>query len=160
MAQSTPVTRPTTSSLLTGNHDNPAQRLCLYSCLILFSLAHRYTRDTTPHSIVYRHSDINMEALRGARCGVSDSSMVEYLRQARWSTPGEEAVRKTRQSSGPRNRARVRCDLSITGDYRFFQEVTRNVDDDSAKRVVATSLLMNYVQGASRIFQVPCSSDK
>ena len=65
-------------------------------------------------------------------------------------------MREKRQSLGPRNRTLVRCDLSITGDYKFFMEVTRNVQGSLAtKENVATSLLVNYVQGASEIFQVP-----
>ena len=42
----------------------------------------------------------------------------------------------------------------MTGDYKFFQEVTKNVDNDATKVTVATSLLVSYVQGTSRIFQV------
>ena len=63
-------------------------------------------------------------------------------------------MRETRQSPGPRNRNRVRCDLSITGDFRFFQEVTNMNMPESARVSMATSLLVSYVQGASRIFQV------
>ena len=63
-------------------------------------------------------------------------------------------MRDTRQSRTPRNRALVRCDLNITGDFRFYQEVTRNVDGTATKDSVATSLLVSYVQGASKIFQV------
>lgn len=58
-----------------------------------------------------------------------------------------------------RNRTLVRCDLSITGDFRFFEAVTEGIvggTPDSKERV-ATSLLVSYVQGASRIFQVPPS---
>jgi disintegrin and metalloproteinase domain-containing protein 10 len=47
----------------------------------------------------------------------------------------------------------VRCDLSITGDFRFFQEVTNMNMPESARVSMATSLLVSYVQGASRIFQ-------
>ena len=63
--------------------------------------------------------------------------------------------RERRQS---RNRDRVRCDLNITGDYRFFDAVTENVQGDvNVKMTVAASLLVSYVQGASRIFQVRCT---
>ena len=120
----------------------------------------RYTRDASYHTIVYRHSDINKKALQGARCGVDDSSIVEYLEKTEevlrpppnglGTTP--EGLGKRQDSS--RNTDLVRCDLSMTGDFRFFEAVTDNVDD-SAKERVATSLLVSYVQGASRIFQVP-----
>lgn len=126
---------------------SPAQLLMLR----LLFVSYRYTRDTSYHSIIYRHSDINREALQGARCGVSDSSFPEHAKRA---TTTVETVREKRQS--PRNRTRVRCDFNITGDYKFFKEVTKNVaGSKEVQERVATSLLVSYVQGASRIFQVP-----
>ena len=133
-------------------------------CLLLH-LIFRYTRDTSYHTIVYRHSDINKKALQGARCGVDDSSIVEYLEKTEdlLTTPEghekrqEGTTREKRQAS--RNRTLVRCDLSMTGDFRFFEAVTEGIvggTPDSKERV-ATSLLVSYVQGASRIFQVPPS---
>ena len=53
-----------------------------------------------------------------------------------------------------RDRSLVRCDLNVTGDYKFFFEVTRNVDGVAAQRMVAASLLTGYIQLASDIFKV------
>ncbi|CAI8036894.1 Disintegrin and metalloproteinase domain-containing protein 10 [Geodia barretti] len=120
--------------------------------------AHRYARDTQHHSIVYRHSDINTDALRGARCGVSDdhSSLVGYLERMGRSmlTPGDRVTpeyRSKRQSGS----SLVRCDLNVTGDYLFYQEVTRDLGSLSVreKEEVALSLLVSYVQGASEIYK-------
>ena len=65
-----------------------------------------------------------------------------------------EGLGKRQDSS--RNRELVRCDLSMTGDFRFFDAMTDSVNGSTeAKERVAASLLVSYVQGASRIFQVP-----
>ena len=49
----------------------------------------------------------------------------------------------------------MRCDLNVTGDYLFFQEVTRTVDGTvETKENVARSLLVSYIQGASEIYKV------
>lgn len=125
----------------------------------LFSLP-RYSRDATYHSIVYRHSDIRWEALQGAWCGLSDdSSLMQYLHHStQRRTAGEGVspveVGQRRRRQGGRDRDLVRCDLSVTGDYKFFEEVSQNVDSVEEKISVAASLLVSYVQGASRIFQV------
>lgn len=62
-----------------------------------------------------------------------------------------------KRQGSQRNRARVRCDLSMTGDFKFVTAVNENNVDTSpeSRRRVAASLLVSYVQGASRIFQVP-----
>lgn len=124
----------------------------------------RYTRDTKHHSIVYRHSDINTDALRDARCGVSDSSsLVEYLERMGRSmttpeeiTPGEGVTQESRKKRQSGNSNLVRCDLNVTGDYLFFQEVTREIQGLSVeqKEKVAESLLVGYIQGASTIYKV------
>ena len=123
----------------------------------------RYARDTTHHSIVYRHSDINTDALRGARCGVSDSSLVEYLERMGRSmttpeeiTPGEGITPESRKKRQSGNSDLVRCDLNVTGDYLFFQEVTREAQGLSleAREKVAESLLVSYIHGASAIYKV------
>ena len=122
----------------------------------------RYSRDATHHSIVYRRSDIQWEALQGARCGLSDSSLVGYLHRTQRSTPGEGGALGEGVTVGERGRVRrqdrdlVRCDLSVTGDYKFYEAVTGEGSVEE-RRSVAASLLVSYVQGASRIFQVHSS---
>ena len=62
-------------------------------------------------------------------------------------------LRERRQSA--RNRTRVRCDISILGDYKFYDAVTKTVQGgDDIKKMVAASLLTSYVQGSSDIFRV------
>ena len=70
-------------------------------------------------------------------------------------TPGDRVTpeyRSKRQSE----RSLVRCDLNVTGDYLFYQEVTRDLGSLSVeeKEEVALSLLVSYIQGASEIYKV------
>ena len=70
-------------------------------------------------------------------------------------TPGDRVTpeyRSKRQSGS----SLVRCDLNVTGDYLFYQEVTRDLGSLSVeeKEEVALSLLVSYVQGASEIYKV------
>ena len=59
-----------------------------------------------------------------------------------------EGMRRKRQEP------KVRCWLNVTGDYKFFKEVTKMVNaNDNAKMSVAASLLVGIIQGASTIFQ-------
>ena len=59
-----------------------------------------------------------------------------------------EGVRMKRQEP------KVRCWLNVTGDYKFFKQVTGTVNGDTkAKESVAASLLVGIIQGASNIFQ-------
>ena len=62
-----------------------------------------------------------------------------------------EDVRERRQT---RDQDKVRCWLNVTGDYKFYEEVTRTVSGgEEVKVAVAASLLMSIIQGASTIFQ-------
>ena len=62
-----------------------------------------------------------------------------------------EDVRERRQT---RDQDKVRCWLNVTGDYKFFKEVTRMVSGGEDVEVsVAASLLVSIIQGASNIFQ-------
>ena len=107
-----------------------------------------------------------MDALRGARCGVSDKghpSLVEYFKKMGRSmttpvggvTPGSQGTPEYRSKRQTEN-SLVRCDLNVTGDYQFFQEVTQDLQSLSveAREEVALSLLVSYIQGASEIYKV------
>ncbi len=91
---------------------------CTVSNITLFN-PRRYLRDASHHSVIYRHSDLDLSTVAGATCGSSQEAIRRELLQVQDSVirSAESARLRKRQTSF--DSSLVRCWLYAIADNKF-----------------------------------------
>ena len=86
---------------------------------ITHSISHRYLRDASHHSVIYRHSDLDLSTVAGATCGSSNEAIRRELLQLQ-----DLVIRSAESARLQKRQTRfdstlVRCWLYAIADYKF-----------------------------------------
>ncbi|XP_064387576.1 adhesion G protein-coupled receptor L3-like isoform X2 [Halichondria panicea] len=107
----------------------------------------RYLRDASHHSVIYRHSDLDLSTVSRATCGSSHEALRRELLQLQDSVirSAESARLQKRQTTGF-DSTLVRCWLYAIADYKFVTAL--EAAGDNPLSVMSTIILTG-----SRIFE-------
>ena len=103
-------------------------------------ISRRYLRDASHHSVIYRHSDLDLSTVSRATCGSSHEALRRELLQLQDSVirSAESARLQKRQTTGF-DSTLVRCWLYAIADYKFVTAL--EAAGDNPLSVMSTIIL-------------------
>lgn len=122
--------------------------------------SNRYLNDSEAqsHSIIYRHSDIDLSSLKishpsNTPCGGTTRTQQRSLAAIQHSGIEHNTQRLHKRQGGDRNPDLIRCRLNVIADYKFYDAVTDSSDDENTRVIQATASIRNFIGSGSANFE-------